>query len=132
MPLPGLCAQAAVVHWQAWERKCVAISNVTTRGQNFTHCTFNIKVQTERCTDLAPVTSTPTISCPFSARISSLSLIFPEQAAGLLFLTSVTQMQPTSMTGPCSLRLLGTPFFLRSGSPKMGMFPKLRPSSLSS
>lgn len=81
---------------------------------------------------LAPVTSTPTISCPLSDRISSLSLIFPEQAAGLRFLTSVTQMQPTSVTGPSSLLVLGTPFFRRCGSPKIGMFPKLRPRSLSS
>ncbi|TNN28568.1 hypothetical protein EYF80_061284 [Liparis tanakae] len=77
---------------------------------------------------LAPPTSTPTISCPLSASSSSRSRMAPPRAAGLLLLTSVTQMRPTSTTGPGALLLLGPPFFLPSGSPKMGMFPKLRPN----
>lgn len=56
---------------------------------------------------LAPPISTPTISWPFSERISSRKRIFPHLPAGLFFFKSVTQMLPTSSTGPlCPLFLL--------------------------
>lgn len=58
---------------------------------------------------LAPVTSTPTISCPFRERISSFRRTLPHFPAGLFFFKSVTQMHPTSSTGPLGAFLFFPP-----------------------